>query len=235
MSNNVSDIRFLIQYNSTGSSSRGKLAGGILLTLDDLSDEDCMKSVLRGAYHLLYAYPRGNFDDIIHMRKEEFTKIFVETDRINSIKYLITDFKIFRKEIYDTYNGIDKPKHKKLTKLIPGHLYLDADGTTQWIYIGNLTLKASIDREIKVKEYNGNWFIPANKQSYYTETIKTKLSQLLNGHTDLIRRYCLKTKKQLIEDLGEIPIDYEYLKDFTVILPKTYIHSYERKLNIQLK
>lgn len=218
---------FLVQYNSTGSSSRGKLSGGILLQLEDLFDKEYMKKVLRGSYTLMYAYNRGYFEGIIHMRRDEFEEVF--KGNIEKVQYLMTEVPVFRKEICSAYDGVDRPKHKLITKLIPGHLYLDKNNTTIWYYVGNVNIAGCIDKDI-VLDACGNLFIHVNKSTnlnkeYIQGDIVRTIESRSRRKLDILKGY-----KQVIKDLGDAGIDFSDISEYKTILPKTYLYGYERRL-----
>lgn len=223
---------FLVQYNSTGSSSRGKLSGGILLTLEDLFDKEYMKTVLRGSSTLMYGYRRGYFENIIHMRKEEFEEVF--NGHIEKVQYLMTEIIVFRKEICTAYDGVKRTKHKLLTKLIPGHLYLDKNNTTVWYYVGNVHIVGAIDHTI-ILNANGNLFIHVNKHTnlnkeYIIQDIAGSIESKSRKKLDILKGY-----KQVITDLGDAKIAFSDISEYKTILPRSTLYGYERTLKYAIQ
>lgn len=219
---------FFIQYNG----SRGKLAGGIILELSDLLDKSYMKQILRGRHSFMYGYARNSLQDIKSMRLPEFEGMFNRV-QIEEIKYLIRDYSVFRREIYDKYSGVEKPNYKKITKLIPGHVYLSEDETTRWLYLGNIHLIGKVENCERVNN-SGNCFLHIMGDGKLNDEwfVRNITNLILSTRNE---KSFLKGIKKVIKDLGDSGINLDSLSSGKVILPKSYFYSYERVLTYKIE
>lgn len=131
-------VMFLIQHNG----ANGKMSGGYILDIDDLTDKEYTLKVLSYG-HLLYQVGRGYATDVIHMPLEEFEAIFVngKENYVDRIKYLLNyglRRNLFRKEIemkYGHSSTVEKPV--LTTKYKAGDMLIDVDNIKSSVYLGN--------------------------------------------------------------------------------------------------
>lgn len=223
----MDNILFLVQYNSMGSSSRGKMSGGVALRLEDLYDKELMNKLFRGHYMLMYAYPRCSYNNIVHMGKEEFKEIF--SGNTDKIRHLIDEHKVFRKEVYEAYTSIKKVKPKLIRKLVPGHLYLGENGF-KYLYLGNVEFNSYIDKKVR-NNNKGNLFIELYKSAddINDELVKSTILRIVALRSrDDVNKLFLRGIKKIVEDLGDCNIDFEEIKQGSGKINKSVIYSYER-------
>lgn len=209
----VKDYMFMIQ--SYG--GRGSNVGGILLSKEDLLDEKYMSSYVskfdwdKG---LRYAKPRGYFDDVRSMSLEEFESIFSKHDILKMTHLLTYDSSkgytktLFRKEVMLEW-GTDVSgvaNRKKITKLKAGHIYLDKDGKSYWLYMGDITLSIKAVNGSS-GTYSGNCFVSIRDLSNGTSTFDSfirRLAEKSGKELELFSKKCfLKGIKAVIKDVGE--------------------------------
>lgn len=198
------NVYFYVQYNSTGSSSRGIQSGGVVLSIDDLCDEKYVRKLLMcGRSTLMYQVGRDMLRNLKVLRLEDFEKIF--HDHINGIKHLLGFSELeppFRKEILVKYGHTSYSEVKKTTTTYnKGDIITGTDGM-QYLYLGNIkTMEMFIDGE-KKKEYSGHLYMPVTPALLKFNTREWEINEILEflkhatHNFDKFKRHFLKTKKK---------------------------------------
>lgn len=233
------NVLFFVQYKSMGSSSRGIQSGGRILDFGDLCDVSFMDQVLRGSCKLMYQVGRGQLQDLISMRLDEFEAIFYPNGWLGNIECMrhLLGFNdrpsVFRKEIADKY-GPQKAKVQSTTVYEPGSVITGVDGI-KYIYMGHVScLDIYIDKENKAS-YSGHFYIPMryDKEENIEEAYKSWTRSAIMNYRRAEKSF-LKSKKKAVAG-SVVKTDFNGLvgtQTLNMVLPKCCMYNYNRQLQV---
>lgn len=230
---NKNEIYFFVQYKSCGSSSRGILSGGVIISLNDLYNEKYVRSLLKYRYGLMYQIGKDCLHDLKSMQLTEFEEIFDNTDKI---KYLLGYSEIvspFRKEITNKYGpDKDKPKSKTTTIYNAGDMFTSTNGV-DYIYLGKVECMQMTLYD-KVQEiYTGHLYM--RKQSNMNDNTIRKFLCNSAFNFQKFNKNFLVTKKKALADKPIIHTEYKLPQKGVIeeTVFKNYTYRKEGKLKIE--
>lgn len=232
---NKDDVMFLIQYKSLGSSSRGILSGGVILSLEDLYDRNYMHKILKYQWSMLYQVGRSPLQSVKSMRLEEFEHIF-GIGASSKLRHLL-DFNKdipspFRKEILSVYGAeAYEVKPHMTTRYKSGDIITGHDGYN-YLYYGNVkNLNIKIEGN-QVGEFSGHLYSYLINGKVPVDDPFDVLKLLANSPSKY-KKYILKTKRKAVANqIRPSGLTLTGHHDMKFIIPSSYIYRWERKVHV---
>lgn len=255
----MTNTLFFIQYSSGGSSSRGVLSGGIILDMDDICDEEYIRSLLRGRWKMMYQVGRKPLKDIISIRLDEFERVFYPNGALSTlggIKHLLgyRDIKpVFRKEVLDKYGPhANEDKPSTTTSYTRGQVIRGADRVC-YVYVGQMdSIRYIVDGHTEYSTH-GNMYIPVDwlKGKYGSVVAASAISSVevvadylmtFLGRYTRIERYLLSSKRRALEvwkDVVGVNVSWLMQNNGENVLrrvaERSMLYNYNRKVEIYIK
>lgn len=221
-----------------GSSSRGIQSGGLILTKEDLLDKEYFNTYINsGKTTLLYAKSREYLQNVKSMQLEEFEELFeghLNTGEMDHLLGIDGSECYFRKEIEKKYGKKDdRPKKHYTTMYKEGDCIIDSCGRKR-VYMGEFEY-FKLELEGVVTTLSGHFYCYLD-DAEDIESFKKSL-QSSNWNFTRRRKQFGKTKRKAETDAiyfegSPIPEKEGHL---SIIIPKSYLYSYERTLNVSYK
>lgn len=228
---NTNEVLFLLQEKMP----KGTRVGGILLSKEDLLDAKYFNSIYNSRINTLrYASRRDYFDNTRNMSLDEFEKIFSKDD-IDKMTHILTynssvqdSNKLFSLSILKKYGtdtlSSDVKNAKVLSKLERGNIYMDKNGKTSWLYLGDVKITQYVNKKA-LPVLEGNCFIEVRVGFDVEEEVNRFFSSLGDKCGDSRVKYAkhhiLKGYKKVIEQTAIYNVNKKMY--FSTLKHKSYL------------